>query len=77
MSLSFSDIFILVDGGEVDQLVTSADPTVAELFFLPTSVAEFPVNWCISIDAFEVRPVFNIAHTPDGFLFIELSSSCY
>ena len=46
----------------VDELVSSADPTVAEVFFLPTIVSEFPINWCIRSDAFEVSPAFIISY---------------
>ena len=61
-----SDIFVLVDGGEVDDLVTSPNPTLAEVFFLPTIAAEFPINWCIRSDAFEVsvRSVFFMSCVP-------------
>ena len=46
----------------VDELVSSADPTVAEFFFLPTIASEFPINWCIRSDAFEVSLVFIISY---------------
>ena len=57
----FPDVFVLVDGGKVNQLVTTPNPVAAELIFLGTDVAEFPINWCISSDQFEV--IFNNTHT--------------
>ena len=50
-----ADIFILVANGEVDAFVSSPDPTFAELVFLNNDLAEFPVNWCIRSDVYEVH----------------------
>ena len=63
----------MIDGGEVDDLVTSADPIIAEVIFLPTIVSEFPVNWCIRSDAFEVSPVLTL----QAFLSCQCSIMSY
>lgn len=54
-----ADIFILVDNGEVDAFVSTPDPTFAELVFLNNDLAEFPVNWCIRSDVYEVYNICN------------------
>lgn len=50
-----SDEFIIfVRNGVVDGIAATADPVMAELVYFTTSVAEFPITWCIRSNIFEV-----------------------
>ena len=45
---------LLVENGQVEELVARPDPTVAELVYIFADVREFPIIWCIRSDRYQV-----------------------
>ena len=45
---------MVVSNGTVQQGFHTPDPVLAELVFFQTNVEEFPINWCISSEAYKV-----------------------